>query len=123
MKDVIIGRIKKLLVVNDLGDWSEYLGSFLEAYCAHPAMGPAFAAIRKKKLKEHKPFYQAYQSYADELSRLLKELESELKDFEDLPPFPWQIINETPSSINLDDPFYQPELLFFNACKSLRIFL
>lgn len=122
VKTILIDRIENIKKSEDLVSWSENLDSFFEAYHAHPALAPVFAAIRKKKLQAHRSFFQAYQSFADELFHLLQGLQNELQDIDNLISFPWQIVNEIPSSKNLDDPFYQPEAIFFEACKALRKF-
>lgn len=122
VKNIIIDRIENIKKTNDLSNWSEDIGSFLDAYCTHPALAPAFAEIHTRKLKEYKPFFLAYQGFIDELSHLLQRLRDQLQHIDNLPAFPWQLVKDTPSSKNLDDPFYQPEVRFSEACKTLRSF-
>lgn len=65
----------------------------MEAYQAPPVLTPAFAAIRKKK-KEHNPFFRAFESFADELSHFLQDLECGLPGFGNLSLFPWEAVKE-----------------------------
>jgi len=116
--DDITNRVKGLLNTKSLSDWSESLTSFFEAYRNHKSLAPAFEAIYKKKKDDFKPLFQAQQAFTNELSQLFKTL----KDFDNLPLSPWQLVNEIPSSRQLTDPFFKPEAQFFESCKVLRQF-
>lgn len=121
-KNVIIDRIFRLKNIENLHDWSENLGSFFESYRNHPNLTLAFEAIHNKKRSAVKSFFQVYQAFMDGLSQLLQGLQKALRSFENLPPFPWQLVNEIASSKQLADPFFKPESQFFESCKTLRHF-